>query len=167
MARDPGLKQMAFSFVRVSPRSSKPRQAGLTVVADRGMGSGRLVDLIESASEYIDYFKLGIGAYRLQTERLLKRKIGLLREAGIRTFFAGDVTAAAFQQGVSRQFYREAKRQGYVASLLILLVHFDHFGLNHIGVDAFGRELQEARIDGVDTVTKSCDGRWDRHTISS
>ena len=112
MARDPGLKQMAFSFVRVSPRSSKPRQAGLTVVADRGMGSGRLVDLIESASEYIDYFKLGIGAYRLQTERLLKRKIGLLREAGIRTFFAGDVTEAAFQQGVSRQFYREAKRLG-------------------------------------------------------
>ena len=112
MARDPGLEQMSFSFVRIAPRASKPRESGLTVVADRGMGSGRLTDLIESAGEHIDYFKLGIGAYRLQTERLIRRKVGLLREAGIRTFFAGDVTEAAFQQGVSRQFYREAKRLG-------------------------------------------------------
>lgn len=112
MARDPGLEKMAFSFVRIAPRASMPRESGLTVVADRGMGSGRLADLIESAGEHIDYFKLGIGAYRLQTERLIRRKVGLLREAGIRTFFAGDVTEAAFQQGVSRQFYREAKRLG-------------------------------------------------------
>jgi phosphosulfolactate synthase len=112
MARDPGLKQMAFSFVRVAPRSSKPRQTGLTVVADRGMGNGRVADLIESAGEHIDFWKLGIGAYRLQTERLLKRKVGLLREAGVRVFFAGDVTEAALQQGVSRQLYREAKRLG-------------------------------------------------------
>jgi len=112
MARDPGLEQMAFSFVRVAPRASKPRETGLTVVADRGMGSGRLADLIESAGEHIDYFKLGIGAYRLQTERLIKRKVAMLREAGVRTFFAGDVTEAALQQGVSHRFYREAKRLG-------------------------------------------------------
>jgi phosphosulfolactate synthase len=112
MARDPGLEQMAFSFVRVAPRSTKPRQNGLTVIADRGMGSGRLADLIESAGEHIDFWKLGIGAYRLQSERLLKRKVGLLRDAGIRVFLAGDVTEAAFQQGVSRRLYREVKRLG-------------------------------------------------------
>lgn len=112
MARDPGLDEMAFSFVRVAPRSSKPRESGLSVVADRGMGSGRVTDLIESAGAYIDYFKLGIGAYRLQSEQLVKRKVALLRAAEIRVFFAGDVTEAAFQQGVSRRFYREARRLG-------------------------------------------------------
>ncbi len=112
MARNAGLDEMAFSFVRIAPRSSKPRETGLTVVADRGMGSARVADLIESAAAHIDYFKLGIGAYRLQTEQLVKRKIALLRAAGIRAFFAGDVTETAFQQGVSRRFYREARRLG-------------------------------------------------------
>ena len=34
MEQDPGLKKMAFSFVRVAPRPGKPREAGLTVVAE-------------------------------------------------------------------------------------------------------------------------------------
>jgi len=112
MSQDPHLKKMAFSFVDVAPRPSKPRKEGLTVVADRGIGMGRVVDLIEAGGEYIDLVKIGIGAYRLQSERFVQRKVKALKNAGIRVFFAGDVTEAAFMQGVSRDFYRNAKRLG-------------------------------------------------------
>jgi len=73
---------------------------------------GRLADLVESCGEYVDFFKIGIGAYRLQSEQFVKRKVNALKKAGIRTFFAGDVTESAFMQGVSREFYRTAKRLG-------------------------------------------------------
>lgn len=112
MSQDPLLKKMSFSFVRVAPRPSKPRKEGLTIVADRGLGMGRVADLIESCGDYIDLVKIGIGAYRLQSEQFVQRKVKALKQAGIRVFFAGDVTEAAFMQGVSREFYRTAKRLG-------------------------------------------------------
>ena len=48
MNDDPGMKNMAFSFIRIAPRQVKPREAGLTVVADRGMAMHRLEDVIEA-----------------------------------------------------------------------------------------------------------------------
>lgn len=112
MDQDPGLKKMAFSFVRVAPRPGKPREAGLTVVADRGIAMNRVADLIEAGGEYIDLVKIAIGAYRLQSEDLLKRKITALHRAQIGVFFAGDVSEAAFLQGVSSQFYGAVKELG-------------------------------------------------------
>src|SRR5262245_6423459 len=110
--QDPGLKNMAFPFVRVAPRPGKPRATGLTIVADRGIAMNRVADLVESAGPYIDFVKIAIGAFRLQPEQFLRRKIAALHEAGIRIFFAGDVTEAAFQQGVSEQFYATVKKLG-------------------------------------------------------
>lgn len=112
MDEDPGLNKMAFSFIRVAPRPGKPRETGLTIVADRGMAMNRVADLIEAGGEYIDFVKIAIGAYRLQPEDLLKRKIAALHRAQIRVFLAGDVTEAAFLQGVSGQFYAAVKALG-------------------------------------------------------
>lgn len=112
MNKDPGLKKMAFSFIRVAPRPGKPREMGLTIVADRGIAMNRVEDLIEGAGEYIDLVKIGIGAFRLQAESLLKRKIAALHRAKIHVFFAGDVSEAAFLQGVSSQFYATVKEFG-------------------------------------------------------
>jgi phosphosulfolactate synthase len=112
MIKDPGLKKMAFSFVKIAPRASKPRKEGLTVVADRGMAMNRVADVIDAAGEFVDFFKIGIGAFRLQSEGLLKRKIAALHKAGIEVFFAGDVTEAAFMQGLSGQFYAAVKEIG-------------------------------------------------------
>ena len=112
MEQDPGLKHMAFPFIRVAPRPGKPRESGLTIVADRGMAMNRVADLIEAGGEYIDVVKIAIGAYRLQREEFLKRKIAALHAAQIRVFFAGDVTEAAFMQGVSAQFYAAVRAFG-------------------------------------------------------
>jgi phosphosulfolactate synthase len=108
----PGLQHMAFPFVRVAARPTKPRETGLTIVADRGIGLNRVADLLDSAAEFVDFAKIAIGAYRLQSEAFVQRKIALFREKDVRVFFAGDVTEAAFLQGVSKDFYREVKRLG-------------------------------------------------------
>lgn len=112
MKDDPDLQQTAFPFVRVAPRPSKPRRTGLTAFADRGLGLNQVADILETAGDYIDLAKLAVGMYRLQKESFLKRKIAAYRKAGVRVFTAGDVSEAAFMQGVSARFYRELKRLG-------------------------------------------------------
>jgi phosphosulfolactate synthase len=112
MADDRMLRDKAFSFVRIAPRPPKPREIGLTIVADRGMGFYRANDLMESAGDYVDFVKIAIGAFRLQSEAFLRRKIEVFRNAGTRTFFAGDITEAALTQGVSEKFYRTVQDLG-------------------------------------------------------
>jgi phosphosulfolactate synthase len=103
---------LTFPFIRMAHRPSKPRETGLTIVADRGMGLNKVADLIDAAGDHIDFFKFAMGAYRVQREDFIRRKIALLKDAGIRVFLAGDVTEAAFLQGVSRQFYQAVKDLG-------------------------------------------------------
>jgi phosphosulfolactate synthase len=112
VSEDRKLQKMAFPFIQVAPRPSKPRESGLTVVADRGIGMHRVEDLLETAGEYIDYFKIAIGAYRLQSEALIKRKIAALHKAGTKVFFAGDISEAAIMQGVIKDFYKTVKKLG-------------------------------------------------------
>jgi hypothetical protein len=112
VSEDRRLQKMAFPFIQVAPRPSKPRKSGLTIVADRGMGMHRVEDLLESSGEYIDYVKVAIGAFRLQSEAFLKRKINALQKAGIRVFFAGDACETAFMQGVSKDLYKKVKQLG-------------------------------------------------------
>lgn len=106
------LQDKAFPFIRIAPRPPKPRASGFTIMADRGIGSNRLADLIETAADYIDVVKMGIGAWRLLDPSLLQRKIAACHAAGIEVFLAGDATEAAFQQGVSAQFYQGVKELG-------------------------------------------------------
>ena len=159
MEQDPGLRKMAFSFVRVAPRPGKPRESGLTVVADRGMAMNRVSDVIEAAGEYIDFFKIGIGAYRLQTEDLLKRKIAALQRAQIRVFLAGDVTEAAFLQGVSSQFYAAVKEYGAdaveVSSAQVAISLRDKCELIKMASGAGLKVVAEAGQKGIDDWTSS------------
>jgi phosphosulfolactate synthase len=112
MKDDPLLQETAFPFVRVAPRPSKPRKTGLTAFADRGLGMNQVADILETAGDYIDVVKLAVGMYRLQKESFLKRKIAAYHKAGMRVFTAGDVSEAAFMQGVSARFFRELKKLG-------------------------------------------------------
>lgn len=159
MAGDPNLKNMAFPFVRVAPRPSKPREAGLTIVADRGVGLNRIADLMDSAGEFVDFAKIAIGAFRLQSEDFLTRKIALYREHGVRMFFAGDVTEAAFLQGVSRDFYREVKRLGgdavEVSSAQVAMALDDKCALVRMAKDEGLQVIAEAGQKGHEDWTRS------------
>jgi len=112
MTKDLLLQNKAFGFVRVAPRPVKPRNSGLTICADRGLGLHRISDLLETSGDYIDFIKLGKGSYRLQSEAFLKKKFAAYKRADTRIFIAGDTSEAAFMQGVSDQFYRKVKQLG-------------------------------------------------------
>jgi len=159
MEKDPGLKNMAFPFIRVAPRPGKPRDEGLTVVADRGMGMNRLEDMLEAGGEFIDFVKIGIGAYRLQTDALLRRKIAALHKAKVRVFLAGDVTEAAFQQGVSKQFYATVKKYGAeaveVSNAQVSMSLRDKCELIRMATGAGLKVVAEAGQKGIDDWTES------------
>lgn len=114
MTDDQLLASTAFGFIRVAPRPSKPRQAGLTIMSDRGFGMHHVEDVIETCGQYVDFIKLGKGSHRLQSEEFVRRKISVYRKADAEVFFAGDVSEAAFLQGVSRQYFKKVKDLGAV-----------------------------------------------------
>lgn len=159
MAQDPLLERMAFPFIRVAPRPSKPREQGLTIVADRGMGLGRLGDILQAAGDFVDFFKLGIGAWRLQSEALLKRKLKALKADGIRVFLAGDATEAAFMQGVSARFYAAVKRLGAdaveVSSAQVAMSLEDKCRLIQMAKSAGLKVVAEAGQKGQESWTQS------------
>jgi phosphosulfolactate synthase len=106
------LEEMAFPFIGVTPRPSKPRESGLTIVADRGYGTRRIADLIETAAAHVDWVKFAIGAWRVLRRDVLRRKIDMLHEAGIRVFLAGDASEAAYLQGVSDRYFQAVRDLG-------------------------------------------------------
>ena len=55
-------------------RPAKPRQKGITMVLDTGLGLRELQDLLEIAGEYLDYLKLGFGTSLLYQPQLLQTR---------------------------------------------------------------------------------------------
>lgn len=66
---DHSTDRLTFPFVRTAPRPAKPRDAGLAILADRGMGLNRVADIIGTSGGYIDFYKFAIGANRAQREK--------------------------------------------------------------------------------------------------
>ena len=68
-------------FLTLPPRTQKPREAGISLVMDKGTGLRDIEDLLASASDYIDIVKLGWGTgYVTQN---LRDKVSLYQQAGI------------------------------------------------------------------------------------
>ena len=101
------LEETAFGFIKIPPRLSKPRERGLTVIADKGLGMYQIQDLFDISADYIDWVKIGISMPRILTKKHLKDKIALCHQFGIKVFFAGDVTEMAVMQGVMDQYFQE------------------------------------------------------------
>jgi phosphosulfolactate synthase len=157
--RSAGGDDLAFPFVRMAPRPGKPRETGLTIVADRGMGLHRLNDLVDASGDHIDFFKIAIGAYRLQRVDFVRRKITALKEADIGVFFAGDVSEAAMMQGVAERFYRTVKELGAdaveVSSAQVIMSLQDKCALIRMAQEAGLKVVAEVGQKGFADWTRS------------
>ncbi len=80
---------MIDTRLELPARESAPRRTGLTMVIDTGLYTGQFVDAVDSVGEYIDMVKFG-WCTALVT-RDIKRKIDVLREAGIIFYFGGTL----------------------------------------------------------------------------
>jgi phosphosulfolactate synthase len=99
----------------VSDRSSKPRETGLTMILDKGLGLNATKDLVEMAMDYVDIVKFSFGTSAFYDEEVMKKKIVILREANIDIMPGGTFLEVALWQGVYDKYLKRAKELGFSA----------------------------------------------------
>ncbi len=73
-------------------RENKPRQSGVTMVMDKGLGVRQAQDLVETSGHLIDFLKLGFGTSYVS--RKVKEKIKIYQDAGIKVYVGGTLLEA-------------------------------------------------------------------------
>lgn len=96
-------------------RTRPPRDSGLTMVIDTGLGLAATADLLELCGDYIDLWKLSFGTSVFVPQRLLARKLALINARRIETFPGGTLFEAAVVQQHCRDYMRRAVELGFTA----------------------------------------------------
>ena len=97
------------------PRSGRPRDRGVTMVIDTGLGLAATADTIETSGPYIDHWKLGFGTSAAVPRDLLRRKLALLASHGFLTYPGGTLLEVAIVQQHCRVFMGRARDLGFSA----------------------------------------------------
>lgn len=96
-------------------RLNKPRESGLTMIIDKGLGLGETRDLLNLGGDYIDFFKLGFGTSALYEDKMLEEKIHLVRSSGVMIYPGGTFLEVAILQDKLREFLTLARDFGFNA----------------------------------------------------
>ncbi len=88
---------MNFDLSHIPQRTSKPREAGLTMVMDKGLSLREAENLIESSDHLVDLVKLGFGTSLITKN--LQEKIKLYQNAGIVVYLGGTLFEAFLIRG--------------------------------------------------------------------
>jgi phosphosulfolactate synthase len=94
-------------------RTGKPRQRGLTMVIDKGLGPRATADLLAVGGPYVDLLKLAFGTGGLYAPEVLRRKLRLAEEAGVLCYPGGTFLEVAVVQGRGRDFVSRAAELGF------------------------------------------------------
>jgi phosphosulfolactate synthase len=93
---------MIDTSLHLPVRESAPRATGLTMMIDPGLFTGQFTDAVESVGEYVDLVKFGWGTALVTRD--IKRKIDVLREAGITFYFGGTLFERFAMEGMVEEF---------------------------------------------------------------
>ncbi len=96
-------------------RSRKPRQAGLTMVLDKGLGENFLQDLLRIAADYIDIIKLTFGTSAFYDRDVLIQKNKLIVSSGIEVMPGGTFLEVAIWQNRFNAYLKRARELGFSA----------------------------------------------------
>lgn len=94
-------------------RTKKPRERGVTMIIDKGMGLHHLKDLIQFAGEYIDIIKLTFGTSAFYDQDLLKMKNDVITSSNIDVMPGGTFFEVAVWQGVLDKYLKRAEELGF------------------------------------------------------
>ena len=86
-------------------RPGKPREVGLTMVVDHGMGPHAQEDLLTIGGDYIDFAKIMVGMTRLLSNEVLTAKIELYRSKQVEPFPGGQYLEYAETQGKATFYF--------------------------------------------------------------
>ncbi len=83
---------MNFALTNIPQRTVKPRNFGLTMVMDKGMGLDGARDFLSVAAPYVDIVKLGFGTSAVTAN--LREKIEIYQQLDIPVYFGGTLFEA-------------------------------------------------------------------------
>ncbi len=83
---------MNYNLSQVPERTIQPREAGLTMVMDKGLSIRETEDVLSTSAQYIDIVKLGWATSFVTPG--LKAKIEVYQSAGIPVYFGGTLFEA-------------------------------------------------------------------------
>jgi phosphosulfolactate synthase len=100
-----------FKLKSVPERSSKPRNTGITMVMDKGMGLHEVENFLSVNSEYVDLVKLGFGTSYVTPN--LDQKLKLYRDAGINVYVGGTLFEAFVVRNQFEDYLRMIEKFGF------------------------------------------------------
>lgn len=98
-------------FLELPARSAKPRTTGLTHVLDQGAGLGATADLLASAAQHVDIWKIGWGTGYL--DAALGAKLAMLDAHQVSACLGGTMLEISWAQGVARNCLEWAGEVGF------------------------------------------------------
>ncbi|MEW6446630.1 MAG: phosphosulfolactate synthase [Bacillota bacterium] len=105
-------------IIGIPPRNRslhRPRKHGVTMVLDKGLGLAETQDLLEVASSYIDFLKLGFGTAALYSPSFLAKKVELVRSYGVGIYPGGTFLEIAMARGCLALCLRQFLDLGFTA----------------------------------------------------
>ena len=110
------LANDAFHFFDDLPsRPSKPREQGITMMIDWGIGLRLQEDYLDVAGDYVDLAKIAIGISGILTRDYLERKIRAYRDHDVITFPGGGFLEFAYLRGKVTPYLEATTEMGYTA----------------------------------------------------
>jgi phosphosulfolactate synthase len=105
--------KVAFQEIQIPEWPAKPRDWGITMVADWGVGLARQKDLIQTGGYFVDLAKIVVALSRILPRDVLARKIRLYQENRIEPFPGGQFLEIAILQKRVKEYCRAARRVGF------------------------------------------------------
>ena len=142
------MEQRPFQFMNLPKRSEKPRDQGITMMIDWGIGVARQRDILDIAGDAIDIAKIAVGLSGIISERVLSEKIRIYNDYGVDAFIGGQfLEYGIFHQGleVAERYFEEASRLGFkvveVSDNNLKITPEDKFELIRMGSKDFGLKI--------------------------
>ncbi|NNG00917.1 MAG: hypothetical protein HKM93_16130 [Desulfobacteraceae bacterium] len=110
---DNPLDEAAFQCVKIPEFPAKPRDRGITMVLEYGLGLPYQQGLIDAAGNFLDLVKLGTGLSRILPKNVLKEKIRLYIDNNIPCFPGGQFFELAYMQKRADAYLDEAAAMGF------------------------------------------------------
>ncbi|MCB9192147.1 MAG: phosphosulfolactate synthase [Flavobacteriales bacterium] len=101
---------MNFDLSHIPKRTDKPREAGLTMVMDKGLSLREAENLVESSDHLIDLVKLGFGTSLVSKN--LDEKVKIYHNAGIKVYLGGTLFEAFLIRGQIDDYKRLLEKLG-------------------------------------------------------
>lgn len=101
---------MNYDISRLPDRSSKPRNAGVTMAMDKGLSLREVEDFMSVCSDHVDVVKLGWATSFVTPN--LKEKIALYHEAGVPVYLGGTLLEAFIIRNQFEDYLRVLEKFG-------------------------------------------------------